>query len=232
MHNGLLSFVGEKMSKSLGNVVTLHDAVERWGRETLLLFFMTAHWSKPMDFSDETMAQARAQVETFRNSFRSRGPSGRGRAGTSLRRWTMISTRRRRWPAARAGAAGRLGSAAWARIFGLGALVERERGAGRGRRARASSARRRGREGIREADRLRAEIEALGWEVQDVRATGFELVPKRDGRAGLRAPRRAGGGARPAPGARAATRASGRSRPRRGSGRRPASEFASSPSAP
>src|ERR1051325_8681338 len=61
MHNGMLRLTGEKMSKSLGNVATLRDVVEQWGRETLLLFFLTAHWSKPIDFSDETMAQARAQ---------------------------------------------------------------------------------------------------------------------------------------------------------------------------
>src|SRR5947207_4869989 len=34
MHNGMLQFVGEKMSKSLGNVVTLRDAIDTWGRET------------------------------------------------------------------------------------------------------------------------------------------------------------------------------------------------------
>ena len=70
MHNGMLRFVGEKMSKSVGNVVTLHDALERWGRETLLLFFLTAHWRKPIDFSEETMEAARAQLESFRNAFR------------------------------------------------------------------------------------------------------------------------------------------------------------------
>ena len=36
MHNGMLEFVGEKMSKSLGNVITLRDAIETWGRETIL----------------------------------------------------------------------------------------------------------------------------------------------------------------------------------------------------
>ncbi|HZR93539.1 MAG TPA: cysteine--tRNA ligase [Gaiellaceae bacterium] len=68
MHNGLLRFTGEKMSKSAGNVVTLREAVERWGRETLLLFFMTAHWSKPIDFSEETMAQAQAQWRGFQEA--------------------------------------------------------------------------------------------------------------------------------------------------------------------
>jgi cysteinyl-tRNA synthetase len=60
-HNGMLRFTGAKMSKSAGQVVTIRDALDRWGREALLLFFMTGHWSKPIDFSDETMEQAATQ---------------------------------------------------------------------------------------------------------------------------------------------------------------------------
>src|SRR5207245_2112183 len=67
MHNGMLAFDGEKMSKSLGNDVSIRNVLDTWGREVVLLFFMTAHWSKPIDFTDETLAQARSQVETFRN---------------------------------------------------------------------------------------------------------------------------------------------------------------------
>src|SRR5207244_457943 len=46
MHNGMLRLAGEKMSKSLGNIVSLHDALDEWGRETLLVYFMTAHWRR------------------------------------------------------------------------------------------------------------------------------------------------------------------------------------------
>src|SRR5437899_2023131 len=67
-HNGLLRWTGAKMAKSEGNVVTIRDTIERWGRETVLLFFMTGHWSKPIDFSDQVMEQARAQLDTFRNA--------------------------------------------------------------------------------------------------------------------------------------------------------------------
>src|SRR3990170_3074394 len=70
MHNGMLRLTGEKMSKSLGNIATLRDVLEEWGREALLLFFLTAHWRKPIDFSDETMEAASAQAEAFRNAFR------------------------------------------------------------------------------------------------------------------------------------------------------------------
>ena len=70
MHNGMLRLAGEKMSKSLGNIVSLRDTIEEWGRETVLLFFLTAHWSKPVDFSEETMAQAAARLDTLRNRLR------------------------------------------------------------------------------------------------------------------------------------------------------------------
>ena len=70
MHNGMLQLAGEKMSKSLGNIVTLREALDEWGRETLLVFFLTGHWRKPIDFSDETLQQAAAQAEGFRNVFR------------------------------------------------------------------------------------------------------------------------------------------------------------------
>ncbi|HEU5278923.1 MAG TPA: cysteine--tRNA ligase, partial [Gaiellaceae bacterium] len=70
MHNGMLSFRGEEMHKSAGNAVELREVLDRWGRDTVLLFFMTGHWRKPLDFSDETLSAARAQTETLRNALR------------------------------------------------------------------------------------------------------------------------------------------------------------------
>ena len=63
----MLEFGGEKMSKSLGNDVSIRNVLDTWGREVVLLFFMTAHWRKPIDFTDDTLAQAKAQVDRFRN---------------------------------------------------------------------------------------------------------------------------------------------------------------------
>jgi cysteinyl-tRNA synthetase len=65
MHNGMLSMRGTEMHKSLGNVVSLKDALDRWGRETLLLFFLTGHWRKPLEYSDETLLRASGQWLTF-----------------------------------------------------------------------------------------------------------------------------------------------------------------------
>src|SRR5437763_8624526 len=64
MHNGMLRLAGEKMSKSLGNVLSLREALDRWGRETLLVYFLGGHWRKPLDFSEEALKQAAAQVES------------------------------------------------------------------------------------------------------------------------------------------------------------------------
>ncbi len=71
MHNGMLEFSGEKMSKSLGNDVSLRNVLDTWGREVVLLFFMTAHWRKPIDFTDATLEQAKAQWATFLNALHS-----------------------------------------------------------------------------------------------------------------------------------------------------------------
>src|SRR6476661_199568 len=68
-HNGMLQFTGEKMSKSSGKVETIREALDKWGREAILVFFLTASWRKPIDFSPETMAQAAARRDTLRNAF-------------------------------------------------------------------------------------------------------------------------------------------------------------------
>jgi len=68
-HNGMLRFTGEKMSKSVGNVATIRETIDEWGREAVLVFFLTASWRKPIDFSPETMQQAVARRDTLRNAF-------------------------------------------------------------------------------------------------------------------------------------------------------------------
>ena len=174
-HNGMLRFTGEKMSKSLGNVVTIREAIDTWGRETVLLFFLTAHWSKPIDFSDETMAQAAAQVETLRNKLRYPGDPGDSwdelvavldddfntpDALAILHRW------RDRDLIVRA-----------LRVFGLDSLAAEESAPAEvvglaERREQARAAR-----DFPESDRLRGEIDAQGWEVRD-EPDGFRLVRK------------------------------------------------------
>jgi len=173
-HNGMLAFAGEKMSKSLGNDTSLRNVLDVWGREVVLLFFMTAHWRKPMDFSDETLEQAKAQVESFRNVFRSLSePVGdwaafeaaldddfnTPEALATLHGWRDHELLREA-----------LG------LFGLASLAEEESAPAEivalaQRRVEAREAK-----DFAEADRLRDEIAAAGWEVRD-EAGGFRLVP-------------------------------------------------------
>jgi cysteinyl-tRNA synthetase len=69
MHNGMLSMLGTEMHKSIGNDVSLHAALDTWGRETLLFFFLTGHWRKPLDYSDETLRRAEKRTKKVSNAF-------------------------------------------------------------------------------------------------------------------------------------------------------------------
>ena len=170
MHNGLLRFTGEKMSKSVGNVATIQEVIAEWGREAALLFLMTGHWRKPLEFSQETMTAASVQVESLRNALR-------GETRT-VGDWDDLASVLdddfntpaalavlHRW--AREGALDELrrGLA----VFGLGELgdvVEApDEVVALARARRAARAAR----DFAESDRLRDEIAAAGWEVRDVR---------------------------------------------------------------
>lgn len=70
MHNGMLELDEAKMSKSFGNVVTLRNVLDVWGRQALLVFLLAGHWRKPLDFSDEAMDAASAQWRSFQDAWR------------------------------------------------------------------------------------------------------------------------------------------------------------------
>jgi cysteinyl-tRNA synthetase len=177
LHNGLLQLDREKMSKSVGNIAPLHEVLERWGRETVLVYFLTGHWSKPIDFSDETMAAAESRVERFRDVFRAESqPAGEG----EWERFAAALEDDFNTPEALAIMHGWRDHDLLRRaldVFGLASLAEQEEAPPEvvelaERRQQARVAR-----DFAEADRLRAEIEAAGWEARDV-TEGFQLVPK------------------------------------------------------
>jgi cysteinyl-tRNA synthetase len=185
MHNGMLRTVGEKMSKSVGNIVTLREAVERWGRETLLVFLMTAHWRSPIDLSDETLEAARAQAQTFRDAFVAGGGGDGAGAGGEADWEELVRVLEDDFNTADALAvlhgwrsAGALDSVRRGlSLFGLESLAERAEAPAELAALAARRAAARAGGDFAEADRLRGEIEAAGWEVRDV-AGGFELVPR------------------------------------------------------
>lgn len=65
IHNGFIKINSEKMSKSLGNVFSIRDILEKYHPETLRLFILQTHYRSPIDFSDESLAEARSGMERF-----------------------------------------------------------------------------------------------------------------------------------------------------------------------
>ncbi len=55
IHHGLLTINGQKMSKSLGNFITLDEVLERYSSDILKFFFLQSHYASPVDFSWERM---------------------------------------------------------------------------------------------------------------------------------------------------------------------------------
>jgi cysteinyl-tRNA synthetase len=72
MHNGFLQVEGEKMSKSLGNFVTIHQALQqskdpRWG-EVLRLNMLRTHYRQPIDWTNDGLTETKMIYENFRRA--------------------------------------------------------------------------------------------------------------------------------------------------------------------
>ncbi len=70
MHNGMLQFGEEKMAKSVGNVMALHEVLEDVGRNALVMLFVGAHYRQPMAFDDMRLMEALARVARVRDAAR------------------------------------------------------------------------------------------------------------------------------------------------------------------
>jgi cysteinyl-tRNA synthetase len=68
-HNEMLE-LGGKMSKSEGNIVLLRDALDRWGRDVLVGFFLRTHYRSKLPYTDAGLADAARQLDTVRNALR------------------------------------------------------------------------------------------------------------------------------------------------------------------
>ena len=66
MHNGMVRFAEEKMSKSLGNIRPLHGALDEFGRDALVMYLVSGHYRQPLAFSPEALVEAGRSVERIR----------------------------------------------------------------------------------------------------------------------------------------------------------------------
>jgi cysteinyl-tRNA synthetase len=177
MHNGLLRLTGEKMSKSLGNFETIQEVLDRWGRETTLLYFLTAHWRSPIDYSDERMAEAQSRADSLRETFRNPSqpaPDGSWEqfeaaldddfntpeALALMHEWRDHDLLRRALD-----------------VFGLASLAEQAEAPAEVHELARGRQEARAAKDFANADKLRDEIEAAGWEVRDD-PDGYRLVPR------------------------------------------------------
>ena len=151
-------------------MATIREALDDWGREAILVFFLTASWRKPIDFSEETMAQAAARRDTLRNAFtlepapveESVGMRSRRRSRTTSTRLprSRCSTNGRRHASSSCSSAG-------CEVFGLGSLAVRVEAPPEVAELAERRLRARAERDFETSDRLRDELAALGWQMRD-----------------------------------------------------------------
>jgi cysteinyl-tRNA synthetase len=178
-HNGLLRLQEAKMAKSVGNIVTLREVLDRYGRDAVLVFFLGGHYRGEIDYSDEAMEEASAVAADFRTAFRvaeTRATEGWYAFAAALDddfNTPVALALLHEWRAAGQVDLLRRGLG----VFGLAIEEATDEVPEEIRRLAEQRSKARGRREFDRADELRAEIENRGWEVQDV-ADGFRLVPK------------------------------------------------------
>ena len=65
IHNGFVNIHKEKMSKSLGNILTIKEILKNWHPEVLRLFFLSHHYRSPIDYSEDSLLEAKSGLDRF-----------------------------------------------------------------------------------------------------------------------------------------------------------------------
>lgn len=76
MHNGLVQLEGEKMSKSLGVLVTIEETLKRFSPDAVRLFVLSSHYRSPISFGEENLRAAEKGMERLRQATLADSPSG------------------------------------------------------------------------------------------------------------------------------------------------------------
>jgi cysteinyl-tRNA synthetase len=199
MHNGMIQSTGEKMAKSVGNIAPLHEVIESYGRDAVVMYLASGHYRQPLAFSSTELEDAERRVQRIRDALRRLdegrpGPSdmihhrdaffdalaedfNTPMALASLFEWVREANRR-------TGEAAPVGDAdlrEMLAVLGLGELkpagvagdlatIDPEAVSLLQRREQARAER-----DFQTADRLREELRARGWEIRDG-SDGAELI--------------------------------------------------------
>jgi cysteinyl-tRNA synthetase len=197
MHNGMVRTDEAKMSKSVGNIFQLSEALDRFGAKAVVAYLSSGHYRQPLEFSEEALAQSAARVERLRNFLADAPPEADAEADPFVteRREAFLDALADDFNTPKAWAAlfevvaegnrrplggARAALAELLPLLGLESLLEEEEGAAPEAEALLAE-----REAAREArdfaraDELRDRLAAMGWAVRDT-PEGAKLVPSRD----------------------------------------------------
>ena len=192
VHNGMVRLDREKMAKSVGNIFLLHEALANYGRDALIMYFAGGHYRQPIEFDAGRLEEASARAQGIREAARGlvAGDSPPWSAPLKERFFAALAddfstpaalaavsdwvreANRATAPAGDADLLEMLG------VLGLENLLDvpnHEPPAAVRGLSDARELARRDRD-YAEADRLRNQIRALGWEVRDG-PSGPELLP-------------------------------------------------------
>jgi cysteinyl-tRNA synthetase len=186
MHNGMVLADTEKMSKSVGNIFQLSEAIDRFGREALVAYLTSGHYRQPLEFSERALEESRARLERIRNFLDEAAEAGEGGEDEFVaerrdeflaaladdfntpRAWAALfeliaEANRRPLPGAREAVVDLLG------LLGLETLAERPADAAdpEAEALLAERERARAERDFDRADALRDRLAELGWEVRD-----------------------------------------------------------------
>ncbi len=192
VHNGMVRLQEAKMAKSVGNIFLLHEALDAYGRDALIMYFCGGHYRQPIEFDDERLAEATARVHRIREAARrlQDEPSPEWSAALRERFFDSLADDFNTpaalaavfdWVRAANRATEHVGDADLREmldVLGLDNLLTVEVTAAPDEVRELLDARERARAGgdYGEADRLREQIRSRGWEVRDGPG-GPELLP-------------------------------------------------------
>ncbi len=97
MHNGLIQIHREKMSKSIGNILNVREAVSMWSKEAIRLFFLSHQYLNPADFSDTTMNEAEAALERLYITLKRANDVSENSNGPDKQLDASVETFKERW---------------------------------------------------------------------------------------------------------------------------------------